>query len=385
MEAAFDRLTRLMERPRHRASPSADQISFAIRDPDGRSRNFGAGAPAFTVVVKNANGLAALSTGQLMSIAEAYMVGNLDVEGDLLEVFKLRTVFSDSHPLKYAWRFVRPLLFGQVKVDRESIAAHYDYEQDFYLLFLDPQYRCYSQAIFERDDEPIERAMQRKLDFALESVGVRPGDRVLDIGGGWGAFSEYAGKRGIRVTSLTISRESENFVRGLIEKHSLPCEIRFEHFMEHRVDQPYDAIVNLGVTEHLPDYAGTLRQYLALVKPGGRVYLDASASRVKNDHSAFLERYIYPGNGSLLCLHEYLAEVALTPLQLLGVWDDRHSYGLTTRAWAENLDRNRAEIERRWGSPLYRKFQLYLWGCVDAFDRDLVQAYRLVLQRPAGA
>ena len=385
MEAAFDRLTKLMDRPRHWASPSADQLTFAIRDADGRTRNFGNGVPGFTLVIKNQNGLAALSTGQLMTVAEAYMLGNLDLEGDLERVFKLRTVFSDSNPMRYAWRFLQPLLFGQVKTDLSSIAAHYDYDQDFYLLFLDERHRCYSQAVFERDDEPLEEAMTRKLDFALDSVGARPGDRVLDIGGGWGAFNEYAGKKGIHVTSLTISKESKGFLEGLIARESLSCEVKMEHFLEHRVDRPYDAIVNLGVTEHLPDYEATLQQYLRLVKPGGKIYLDASASRKKNDHSAFLEKYIYPGNGSLMCLHEYLTELAKTPLRLLGVWDDRRSYGLTTRGWAERLDRNREEIERRWGSPLYRKFQLYLWGCVDAFERDLVQAYRLVLEKPASS
>jgi cyclopropane-fatty-acyl-phospholipid synthase len=272
-----------------------------------------------------------------------------------------------------------------VKVDKASIAAHYDYEQDFYLLFLDERFRCYSQAIFERDDEPIEDAVTRKLDFAVNAVGAKPGDRVLDIGGGWGAFSEYGGKKGLHVTSLTISKESEAFLKGMIQRDNLPCEVRMEHFLEHSVDRPYDAIVNLGVTEHLPDYEATLKQYMKLVKPGGKIYLDASASRVKNDHSAFLEKYIYPGNGSLLCLHDYLAEVSKTPLRLLGVWDDRHNYELTTRAWAEKLDRNREEIERRWGQPLYRKFQLYLWGCVDAFQRDLIQAYRWVLENPGPA
>ena len=385
MEAAFDRLTKLIDRPRHHASPSADELTFAIRDAEGNSRTFGRGKPAFALVVKNKNGLAALSTGELMSVAEAYMLGDLDLDGDLQDVLKLRTVFSDSHPLKFAWRFIRPLMFGQVKTDISAIAAHYDYDQDFYLYFLDGRHRCYSQAVFERDDEPLEDAMTRKLDFALDAVGARPGDRVLDIGGGWGAFNEYAGKKGIEVTSLTISKESETFLQALIAREKLPTRVRMEHFLEHRVDRPYDAIVNLGVTEHLPDYEATLKQYMTLVKPGGKIYLDASASRRKNDHSAFLEKYIYPGNGSLMCLHEYLTELAKTPLRLLGVWDDRHSYALTTKGWAERLDRHREEIEKRWGAPLFRKFQLYLWGCVDAFDRDLIQAYRLVLERPGEA
>src|SRR4030095_10855214 len=104
---------------------------------------------------------------------------------------------------------------------------------------------------------------------------------VLDIGGGWGAFVEYAGRRGIKVTSLTLSGESEKFVQRMIDENGWDCRIHRQHFFEHNTDSPYDAIVNLGVTEHLPDYRQTLSQYQRLLRPGGRVYLDASACREK--------------------------------------------------------------------------------------------------------
>lgn len=359
-----------------------EEVTFVIRAPDGRSFAFGDGPPDFVLAARTPAGVGALVSMDLPSIAEAYVHGALDVEGDLTRAMLLRTLLSDRHPLRFLWRLARPFLVGQVRSDREGIAQHYDYEQDFYLLFLDERHRCYSQAIFKSDDEPLEDAMTRKLEFALRAVGAGPGDRVLDIGGGWGAFSEFAGRRGVEVTSLTISRESEAFLNALIRREGLPCSVLFEHFFEHRPERRYDAVVNLGVTEHLPDYRATLRKYAELLAPGGRVYLDASATREKNDQSSFLARVIYPGNGSLLCLHEYLAEVARTPFQLEGVHDDRHSYALTARAWAERLDVHREEIERRWGAELYRKFRLYLWGCVDAFDRDLIQAYRMVLHLP---
>jgi cyclopropane-fatty-acyl-phospholipid synthase len=297
----------------------------------------------------------------------------------------MRELFSDRSPASYLWRFVRPLLFGRVRSDARAIAAHYDLEEAFFLHFLDGRHRCYSQAVFARDDEPLEDAVTRKLDFALDAVGARPGDRVLDIGSGWGAFVEHAGRRGVRVTSLTISRRSEAYVRRLIERGGLPCEVLREHFLAHAAHEPYDAIVNLGVTEHLPDYRATLRQYAALLKPGGRVYLDASAHRVKHAHSTFMARYVFEGDGSLLCLHDYLAEVARSPFRLEGVWDDRHNYYLTTRAWAERLDRARAEIERRWGAQLYRVFQLYLWGSAEGFHSGMIDAYRLVLRLPPAA
>jgi cyclopropane-fatty-acyl-phospholipid synthase len=318
----------------------------------------------------------------LTAVAEAYVRGDIEVEGDIMQVLCLRTSFSDRRRFTFARQAIRALLRGQVAADRKTIKTHYDRDPDFFLSFLDTRHRCYSHGFFAHADESLEDAVARKLDFALEAVGARPGDRILDIGGGWGAMTEHAGRRGIRVTSITISEVSLGYITELIEREKLPCQVLMEHFFEHNPAEKYDGIVNLGVTEHLPDYARTLRHYGELLKPGGKVYLDASAARQKYAISDFLVRYIYPGNGSLLCLHEYLQAVAESPFEPDLVANDRVSYGLTTRHWAMNLDRNREMVESRWGTEAYRLFRLYLWGCTDAFERDLTQAYHLVLCRP---
>ena len=382
MEAQFNRLVKAIESRYASFFPEDQRVPFAVQLAGGPTAVFGGDEPAATLVVKDPSGMAALRTLDVARIGDAYLNGALDVLGDLSRLLALRDLFRDRHPILYLSRFLLPALRGQVQSDRSWIAAHYNEDPDFFLLFLDARHRCYSQAVFESDDEPLEAAMTRKLDFALDSIGVRAGDRVLDIGGGWGAFTEYAGRKGIHVTSLTISEPSRHFVQGIIDREGLPCEIRLEHFFEHRPERPYDAIVNLGVTEHLPDYHGTLRRYHELLKPGGKVYLDASASRRKHDVSTFLERHVFPGNGSPLCLYDYLEALSRTPLQVEQVINDRHNYLLTTHAWAEALDRHREEVERRWGMRQYRRFQVYLWGCVDGFRRDTIQAYRLVLRRP---
>jgi cyclopropane-fatty-acyl-phospholipid synthase len=96
-----------------------------------------------------------------------------------------------------------------------------------------------------------------------------------------------------------------------------------------------------------------------------------------------MSRYVFDGNASLLCLHEYLSEVAKSPFQLTGVWDDRHNYYLTTKAWAQKLDNSREEIEQRWGKQLYKIFQLYLWGSAEGFHSGMIDAYRVVFKLPA--
>lgn len=378
------RLADAMRRRVQRMLAGEVDFGVAIQLPGGARHVFGEGPVVATIVASDARGASALGSFDLTRVGEAYLSGSLDVEGDLGRLLSLRRLFRDRHPLQYLARFLRPLIAGQVASDKAWISEHYDEDPEFFLLFLDSRHRCYSQAVFERDDEPLEDAMTRKLDWALGAVRARPGDRVLDIGGGWGAMVEHAGKRGIHVTSLTISEPSRRYVQTLIERDHLPCEVRFEHFFDHHPEQPYDAIVNLGVTEHLPDYAGTLRRYHDLLKPGGRVYLDASAARVKHDVSTFFERHIFPGNGSTLSLRDYMAALSGSPLEIEAVHNDRRSYGLTCRHWAQRWDRNRELVEQRWGLARFRAFRLYLWGCVDGFGRDALQAYRLVLRRRPG-
>jgi cyclopropane-fatty-acyl-phospholipid synthase len=351
---------------------------------NGVRHRIGDGRIKFRVAIHNQRGISALSSLDEKRIGEAYLDGDIAIEGDLLAALDLRTKFNDHHPLVYLWStYGQRLFYGQVSRDKQWIHEHYDSESDFYLLFLDQVHRCYSHGYFENDDEPLARAIRRKLDTAMTACGIQPGWRVLDIGAGWGAFSEYAGKRGVRVTSLTISGESERYVKDLIARENLPCEVVREHFLEYASAEPFDAIVNLGVTEHLPDYVATLAQYEKLLKPGGRVFLDACASRSKYPFSSFVLSHVWPGNATPLQLNDYLDAVARTPFELLEVRNDRHNYLLTTRHWAESLDRHRDEIVARWGERLYRRFRLYLWGCVHSFSTDDVTAYRLLLELPA--
>lgn len=352
----------------------------ALRFAGGGEQALGGRDVAATIVVNSRRGLAALVSMDATRIAEAYRAGAIDVEGSMQRVLALRDAFSDRHPITNSWRFIRPRLFGQVSSDKKWIADHYEREAAFYLTFLDRRHRCYSQALFDSPDESLEDAQTRKLDAAVDALGLPPGARVLDVGGGWGAFTEHGGRRGLHVTSLTIARASEQFISALIAREGLPCRVVREHLMEHAPADRYDGIVNLGVTEHLPDYPATLRKYAALLKPGGRIYLDASATRISHDYSAFLLRHLFPGNGTTLCLHTYLEAVADSPFEVLRVHNDRENYRLTSLHWARNLDAHRAEIVERWGPEDFRTFQLYLWGCVDAFERDQVQAYRWVLQ-----
>jgi cyclopropane-fatty-acyl-phospholipid synthase len=380
--ARFRRLIQLLRAACTKYYATGQGVPCAVQWRDDKPYRFGQGEPKFTLILKDETGISAFASLDGLAFVESYVLGHMDIEGDMDTLHEMRDVTADKHPLSYFWNLAKPLLFGQTRMDRESISTHYDNSIELYRNFLDPRHRCYSQAVFVRDDEPLEDAMTRKLEFAVNAVGAKPGDRVLDIGGGWGAFNEYAGRKGIRVTSLTISKESEAFLKKMIADQKLPTEVLNQHLFEYEPGFKFDAIVNLGVTEHLPDYKKSLATYQRLLKRGGKMYLDASACREKYKFHSFITKHIYPGNCSPLCLHDYMKHLANTPFRLLGVWDDRHSYMLTSWHWSRNLEKNKDAIIAACGQETYRKFHVYLNGTTDVFRRDIMQAYRWVLELP---
>ncbi len=338
--------------------------------------------PAFSISVASGEGHAALAAFDELAIAEAFMDGSLDIEGDMLTALKCRPLLGDPHPFKYLLStYVQPLIFGQQARDKKWIKSHYDVDPEFFMLWLDTNIRGYSHGFFDDDAESLEVGMERKFQYAFDAVGLEPGQRVLDIGGGWGSFLKFACARGVQVTSITISSASEATMKKLIAEKGLNATVVKQHFLEYRNAEPFDAIVNLGVTEHLPDYRRTLAQYQRLLKPGRRVYLDAY-SGPKHGMPSFISKWVFEGNTSPLNLRQYMAELARTPFEMVLVKNDRHNYFLTCKKWAENLERKRDEVIARWGRHLYRRFVLYLWAAANSFETGTLSAHRMILQMP---
>ncbi|MFL6277465.1 MAG: class I SAM-dependent methyltransferase [Blastocatellia bacterium] len=378
-----DLLAALRQRYQKLTAEGITSPAFELRLPDGHCALIGAGEPRFTLNIATPRGLRAVASFDELRLAEAYMNGDLDIFGDMLASLKHRRLLSDRHPLKYLMAtYLEPLFAGQVSSDKRWIKSHYDIDPEFFLLWLDKQIRGYSHAHFADDAEPLEVGMERKFRFAMDACGIRAGDRVLDIGGGWGSFLEYAGSQGVHVTSVTISDVSQKFMQEIIARKQLPCEVVKEHLLDYRSAAPFDAVVNLGVTEHLPDYRRTLRQYQRLLKPGGRIYLDAYSGD-RHGMPSFITKWVYEGNTSPLCLPRYLAEVARTDFDVVLVQNDRHNYYLTCKKWAENLEAESSTVIARWGHHLYRRFRLYLWAAANSFELGTLSAHRMVMERRA--
>lgn len=360
-------------------APQAVLLTF----PDGRQLRFGKGPIVASVNVRNSRGVRALASLDEGNIGQAYIEGDLDMTGDFLQLLDFRSLLSDRHLVSSTWRFLQPLLFGQIGTNARAISVHYDLDAQFYLSFLD-ETRCYTQGIFLNDDEPLHVAIRRKFDYCMETCGIGPGSHILEVGPGWGAFSEYAAKRGVRITAVTISEKSKEFMGDLAQRSGCEWQLKMADFLGYKTSERFDAIVVMGIMEHLPQYDAVVRQFTRLLRPGGSVYIDASATRAKYDVGSFIHRNIYQGNHSFLVLHDFLRAVARTPLQLRDIFDDRHSYFLTFKHWAEKFESQREAVIAQFGERNFRRFHLYLWGSTHSFLRDVLQCYRFVLKYPEG-
>ena len=356
---------------------------FLIELPSGEKHQFGQGAAEFRVCLRNERALRALRSLDEGNIAEAYLQGDLDIEGDMLKPFALRAHLDDRHPLVWAWRFIEPLLFGQIYANKQAISSHYNADPKLFLSFLDPIFPAYSQGVYAHDDEPLSKALERKFDWAIEQCELGPGKTVLEIGPGWGAFAGHALRSGVRFTGITNSEVSQSYLKGKLANFGDQFDIILTDFYDYDSKQKFDAIVLMEVIEHLPDYERVLKKVDHLLKPGGFVFLDGSATRKKYELSTFMVRHIYPGNHSCLVLDDLLHKLARkTELELLEVQNDRRSYSLTFKQWALNLEANKDAIQRTFGDFEFRKFRLFLWGGVYEFSARNRDCYRLSLYKP---
>ena len=347
----------------------------------GETLSLGQGKPEFTVTFHSDN---VLKKGfNEYFLGRAYVNSEIEIEGNVPKLFELRKHMKGEITSLFMLKMWLNLFFrNPINLNRNSIAQHYSFGDDFYLTFVDGKYHLYSHCLFQTDNESLEEAADRKMATMAKSLKLKPGMRLLDIGAGWGAVTRFAGPQDIHVTALTIHEDSCELHKDLIANNNLPnCEAYLEDFLEHNPEEPYDAIVIFGVIEHIPQYRSFTERVWNCLKPGGRIYLDASSVLEKYDVSNFVRKYIYPGTHTYLCLQDLIMEFLMHGFKVLEVVDETYEYEQTLRHWAQRLESNQEIITKRWSEKVFRSFQLYLWaGCHAMRTRDL-QGYHVVAER----
>lgn len=272
--------------------------------------------------------------------------------------------------------------------DRAAIGFHYDQPVDFYRTFLDPQL-VYSCAYFGDGADTLDAAQTAKLDLVLRKLRVAPGERVLDIGCGWGALLIRAAQHfGARVLGVTLSRTQYEVAQRRILDAGLEGVARVElrDYRELR-DGTFDKIASIGMFEHvgrahLPEYFG---KAYALLRPGGSFLnhgiSEQSPGRTGGRVSGFMERFIFP-DGELVAVSDALQIAERTGFEVRDVENLREHYARTLRAWVANLEHNRERAIAAAGIQAYRAWRLYLAGSAQGFRVGRMGLFQSLLAKP---
>jgi cyclopropane-fatty-acyl-phospholipid synthase len=354
-------------------------VACEVQYPNLQKQRFGSSPPLFRLVLHNDKILQPGLDEFLFS--EAYVNGDIDIEGDMEALMKLRNTMGDHLQINAWLKFIYNLFFrNSQKLNREVIHNHYQEGEDLYLSYIDRKYRFYTEGIFKTENDTLEMASEHKLENIAKALNLKPGMRLLDVGGGWGGVAQYFGDRGIQVTELTLGEDSYQYMSNLIKEKNLPCKAVLQDFLAYTDQEPFDAIVACGVIEHIIDYAAFCEKVWNLLKPGGTLYLDASATIVKFDISNFARQYIWTGTHTFLCLQEFLDALLKSGLELVKIENESEHYKRTMHEWARRLEENKEKIISGYGEAKYRAFRLYLWAGSQAFPTHL-QAYSLIAKK----
>ena len=265
--------------------------------------------------------------------------------------------------------------------DARAVRHHYDVSNDFFALFLDAS-MTYSCAIFEDDDEALERAQERKLQTVCRKLALAEGERVLDVGCGWGSFPIHAAvHHGVYAVGITLSEPQARMARerataaGVADR----VEIRVADYRE-LTGERFDAIASIGMVEHVGAARIDLyaRQLASLLAPGGRL-LNHGIARLRQGEAeagGFSERYVFP-DAALLRLSRVLAALERAGFVTEHVEGYAAHYARTLTHWIERLDADPQAAERRAGAERLRVWRLYLRAARSGFRSGFTSIYQV--------
>ncbi|WP_406372438.1 cyclopropane-fatty-acyl-phospholipid synthase family protein [Streptomyces sp. NBC_00647] len=381
------------------------------------------GAPA--LVVRNRRALRRLlwKPGEL-GLARAWVSGDLGVEGDLYTALDLISGLvwdrgEDARGLREALRDpeVRAAVRGLVRMagpplppappveevrrrrhlhtkrsDRRAISHHYDVGNDFYEIVLGPS-MVYSCAYWD-EDGTLEEAQRDKLELVAGKLALKPGQRLLDVGCGWGSMAIHAARdHGATVVGVTLSQEQAAYARKRVADEGLTdkVEIRVQDYRD-VVDGPYDAISSIGMAEHVGaerylEYAEVLNR---LLKPGGRLLNHQIARRPQHDESTysvdeFIDAYVFP-DGELAPIGTTVTQLERAGFEVRDVESLREHYALTLRGWVANLEAGWSRAVRLTSPGRARVWRLYMAASAVAFERNNIGVNQvLAVKAPGGS
>jgi cyclopropane-fatty-acyl-phospholipid synthase len=393
---------------------------MAVRLWSGETIHIGGRMPNFTLVFNTPQAFRdAMLSGSPLQLANAYFSGALDVDGDLYRALDLQRDFGQQRLrlTEKIWILAKLLSPGLPAGDgiggavtsavrcapfngaaransraqnAMAIAFHYDLPSEFYHTWLDER-MVYSCAYFAHPDDSLATAQANKLEHLCRKLRLKPGEKLLDVGCGWGALAIWAAKHyGVRVTGITLSRNQLEWARERVRREGLSGQVTLEYldYRELKEEASFDKVASVGMFEHvglknLPVYFGAVHRVL---KPGG-LFLNHGITHDeegwnKTLTTEFINRYVFP-DGELDTVSNIQREMERSQFEIWDVEGLRPHYARTLRQWVARLEAAHQAALRHVDESTWRVWRLYMAGSALHFENGDIGVYQILASKRA--
>ena len=364
----------------HSANPRS---RFAFEFWDGEAIAYG-DQPEVRLRLKSKESARQLLAKGFLGFAEAYMAGELEVEGNLQELLRLGYAIEfDKHRLSF-WQKMRFQLHrlgtrntsGRVT---KNISRHYDRGDEFYALYLDNT-MTYSCSYFTSETDSLEQAQLNKYEHICRKLALQPGEKLVDIGCGWGGMLIYAAQKyGIKGLGNTLSRNQCEYAKRKIEEFGLQKQIEVVLKDYREITGKFDKFVSIGMCEHvgkafIPVFMHKVSQ---LLKKGGSGLLHTIGKDAESPGDLWVSKYIFPGY-YIPNLAEIVGQMGRRGLSIFDVENLRLHYARTLDHWADNYEKNVEKVRCMFDESFVRMWRLYLHACSAGFKYGSSRLYQIL-------
>lgn len=346
--------------------------------------------PRVTLHINDLNLLQEMQQPSLDKLGEAFINRRLDIQGDIMDIIEIADRLSKGllgdapAPLIERTEHDR-------QMDAEAISYHYDLSNDFYALWLDPQ-MVYSCGYFHCPEDSLAAAQTQKLDHLCRKLRLKPGERLLDVGCGWGGLARHAAKYyGVQVHGITLSQAQLDLARERNEAAGLTERVHLElrDYRDLPDEEMFDKVVSVGMFEHVghANLGSYFRILYDQVKPGGLVMNHGITARhvdgrqVGQGAGKFIGRYVFP-HGELPHLSMAISSMSEQGFEVLDVEGLRLHYARTLEHWSHNLEQRLDQASRYVSDKALRIWRIYLAGCAYGFKRNWMNIHQILAVKP---
>ena len=365
-------------------SRNLPDISFEVRYWDGESERYGAGMPAFSLIIKTKEAAKSIFSKGTLGFGEAYVDGTIDVKGDFQELIRLG-MDPRFQNAQLSLRTKAEVLFHHLKClntmrgSPRNIARAYDLGNDFYKQYLDES-MTYSCAYFRDEEDTLEQAQQQKYEHICRKLALKEGESLVDIGCGWGGMLLYAARHyGIEGVGCTLSENQARYAREKAAQEGLEGRVTILQEDYRNIEGRFDKLVSIGMFEHVGKwYIPTfMEKTSALLKPLGIGLLHTIGKERDTGDDPWTMKYIFPG-AHLPVLDRVVRTMGERGLVPVDIENLRVHYAATLDEWAKRFEANAENIEKMFDERVVRMWRMFLRGSAGAFRWGDARVYQIL-------